>query len=409
MMSMTAIDGLSIKQKSSSLNKKTVKKREALYSKATRSIPLEVVIEILSWLPFKSLQRFKCVCRAWFDLLTKDSYLAKLHCKRVMVGMARKYDFDLEIDIVSLQRFSNIYESHIYFESHFRNVDPDFSDKVYECFYGNCTTYTRQSFVRQLNAYDFFQRYSNTRYGALLSFCNGLYEIAEYRRFDMVSHVFSFASIHSSTLVLVPTRQAGWEIRECAGLWNVYGVYVLLLDFVNIRFPKFSLSTGDLFIGTPGCVNDNVKRRSIRLDLIDKLVLLEADEMFSRGYTDEIYGILKLLPKKVKVRIITATIPAEAVEIPRIFWNKSKEEWRTEPARSNATVIHLPKFQIYKNKPPSNALEELKESLRVLERIKKVKCDKELASMIAFGKLKNKERRKRTSTISWNPHLKMHM
>ncbi|XP_057432867.1 putative F-box protein At5g62660 [Lotus japonicus] len=44
-------------------------------------VPSELVIEILMWLPVKTLMRFKCVCKLWKSL-TKDKDFVKLHLKR---------------------------------------------------------------------------------------------------------------------------------------------------------------------------------------------------------------------------------------------------------------------------------------------------------------------------------------
>ncbi|PIA33329.1 hypothetical protein AQUCO_04100030v1 [Aquilegia coerulea] len=46
------------------------------------NLPAEVVIEILSWLPIKSISRFRCVSKFWHHLLTKDIHFTKLYQDR---------------------------------------------------------------------------------------------------------------------------------------------------------------------------------------------------------------------------------------------------------------------------------------------------------------------------------------
>ncbi|KAJ6866136.1 F-box/kelch-repeat protein [Populus alba x Populus x berolinensis] len=44
-------------------------------------LPQEIIVDILTYLPAKSLIRFKCVCRSWRSLIS-DPQFAKLHLKR---------------------------------------------------------------------------------------------------------------------------------------------------------------------------------------------------------------------------------------------------------------------------------------------------------------------------------------
>ncbi|KEH32155.1 F-box protein interaction domain protein [Medicago truncatula] len=55
--------------------RRTVKKKE---EKTAPYLPLELIIQILLWLPVKSLLRFKCVCKSWFSLIS-DTHFANSH------------------------------------------------------------------------------------------------------------------------------------------------------------------------------------------------------------------------------------------------------------------------------------------------------------------------------------------
>ena len=72
-----------------------------------------------------------------------------------------------------------------------------------------------------------------------------------------------------------------------------------------------------IVVGTPGRVFDMLRRHSLRPNYIKMFVLYEADEMLSRGFKDQIYDIFQLLPLKIQVGVFSATMPPEALEIPR--------------------------------------------------------------------------------------------
>lgn len=48
-------------------------------------------------------------------------------------------------------------------------------------------------------------------------------------------------------------------------------------------------------------------------------VLDEADEMLSRGFKDQIYDVFKSLPNDVQVILLSATMPAEVLEVTKKF------------------------------------------------------------------------------------------
>ncbi|KAL5065328.1 hypothetical protein RYX36_027065 [Vicia faba] len=45
----------------------------------TMFLPHELIIQILLWLPVKSLLLFKCVCKSWFSLISHDPHFANSH------------------------------------------------------------------------------------------------------------------------------------------------------------------------------------------------------------------------------------------------------------------------------------------------------------------------------------------
>lgn len=74
-----------------------------------------------------------------------------------------------------------------------------------------------------------------------------------------------------------------------------------------------------IIVGTPGRVYDMINRRALRVGDLKMFVLDEADEMLSRGFKDQIYDIFCLLPSKVQVVLLSATMPVDVLEVTQRF------------------------------------------------------------------------------------------
>lgn len=72
-------------------------------------------------------------------------------------------------------------------------------------------------------------------------------------------------------------------------------------------------------VGTPGRVADVIKRGALRTESLRVLVLDEADEMLSQGFSDQIYEIFKFLPKDIQVALFSATMPEDVLELTKKF------------------------------------------------------------------------------------------
>lgn len=52
---------------------------------------------------------------------------------------------------------------------------------------------------------------------------------------------------------------------------------------------------------------------------IKMFVLDEADEMLSRGFKDQIYDVFRSLPQDVQVVLLSATMPADVMDVTKKF------------------------------------------------------------------------------------------
>lgn len=72
-------------------------------------------------------------------------------------------------------------------------------------------------------------------------------------------------------------------------------------------------------VGTPGRVYDVIKRGALRTQFLKVLVLDEADEMLSQGFSEQIYEIFKFLPKDIQVALFSATMPPDVLDLTTKF------------------------------------------------------------------------------------------
>ncbi|KAL7274009.1 translation initiation factor eIF4A [Rhizina undulata] len=123
-------------------------------------------------------------------------------------------------------------------------------------------------------------------------------------------------------LILAPTRELAQQIQK---------VVVAIGDYLNVechaciggtvvRDDMKILQDGvHVVVGTPGRVHDMIQRRALKTDAIKIFVLDEADEMLSRGFTEQIYDIFQLLPQSTQVVLLSATMPQDVLEVTTKF------------------------------------------------------------------------------------------
>ncbi len=128
---------------------------------------------------------------------------------------------------------------------------------------------------------------------------------------------------HPQTLILCPTRelavQAAEEIRKLAKY--MHGVKVLpIYGGQDITKQIRALKGAQIIIGTPGRVMDHLRRKTIRCDYVDTIVLDEADEMLNMGFREDIETVLTYIPNKDRQTILfSATMPQAILDITKNY------------------------------------------------------------------------------------------
>lgn len=150
----------------------------------------------------------------------------------------------------------------------------------------------------------------------------------------------------TQALILAPTRELAQQIQK---------VVVALGDYLNVechaciggtnvREDMAKLQEGvHIVVGTPGRVYDMINRRALRTDNIKMFCLDEADEMLSRGFTEQIYEVFQLLPAETQVVLLSATMPADVLEVSKKFM---RDPVRILVKRDELTLEGIKQFYI---------------------------------------------------------------
>ena len=70
-----------------------------------------------------------------------------------------------------------------------------------------------------------------------------------------------------------------------------------------------------LIVGTPGRINDHLKRNTLRLNNTNFVALDEADRILDQGFAPQINQILQTVPKKRQTLLFSATLPKEILRL----------------------------------------------------------------------------------------------
>tara|TARA_A100000164_G_scaffold5136_1_gene4599 strand:- start:1637 stop:3115 length:1479 start_codon:yes stop_codon:yes gene_type:complete len=139
-------------------------------------------------------------------------------------------------------------------------------------------------------------------------------------------------------LVMCPTRELATQVMEA--------IRSIIGDKINIKsalliggesMQKQLRQLGNrsrIIVGTPGRINDHLKRKSLNLSSTKYLVLDETDRMLDMGFTPQIEMILKFVPKNHQTLLFSATLPQNILRI--------SERYLTKPERISTGATSVP-------------------------------------------------------------------
>ena len=128
-----------------------------------------------------------------------------------------------------------------------------------------------------------------------------------------------------SVLIIAPTRELAIQVYEEA-LWVFKGEDINVITTIggmDIKKERKNLLTKfSLIIGTPGRINDHLRKNKLILSNITTVILDEADEILDLGFKEDLNSILSKITKTSRILMFSATLPKKIVELANKYQKK---------------------------------------------------------------------------------------
>ena len=130
---------------------------------------------------------------------------------------------------------------------------------------------------------------------------------------------------NAMALIICPTRELASQVMQTVLKLNVREIRIgnaLLIGGEGMQKQLKKLKKrARIIVGTPGRINDHLKRQSLNLSKVSYLVLDETDRMLDMGFTPQIELILKFIPKRHQTLLFSATLPNNILRISEKYLN----------------------------------------------------------------------------------------
>ena len=203
------------------------------------------------------------------------------------------------------------------------NLAPDLLKNLTSLGYQSMTPIQEKSLPLILSGKDVIAQ-GKTGSGKTAAFSLGLLNKLEVKRFCVQS------------LVMCPTReladQVAKEIRRLAR--TIHNIKVLTLCGGMPFGPQIgSLEHGaHIIVGTPGRIEEHLRKQTLKLDQLTTLVLDEADRMLEMGFQSAMDAIVDKAPEQRQTLLFSATFPDQIKSI--------ADRIMHEPAMVQVTSTH---------------------------------------------------------------------
>jgi len=157
----------------------------------------------------------------------------------------------------------------------------------------------------------------------------------------MVEHIDPDSDVVQG-LVLAPTRELAIQIRDelrdlCAFREGVHTVCLYGGQPIEKQITQLKAKP-QIVVATPGRLMDHMKRRTVKLDKVQTVVLDEADRMLDMGFIQDVTRILDKMPHRRNLGLFSATISREVMDISWVY-QRDPAEITVRPVEENRPDI----------------------------------------------------------------------
>ena len=128
-----------------------------------------------------------------------------------------------------------------------------------------------------------------------------------------------------TALVMTPTRELATQVMQTMnnliGRGNIRTALLIGGDSMQKQLKQMRRNPR-LIVGTPGRINDHLKRKTLRLNNTTFLVLDESDRMLDMGFTPQINQVLESVPRKHQTLLFSATLPSDILKLAEKYLNQ---------------------------------------------------------------------------------------
>lgn len=162
---------------------------------------------------------------------------------------------------------------------------------------------------------------------------------------------------YPQAIILLPTRELCIQVAQETHNLSKYRKLKVVPIYggqpIDRQFRALSAGA-QIVVGTPGRVLDHLRRGTLDLSKVTKVILDEADEMLNMGFLEDVEEILKSAPKERQTALFSATMPPKIAALARDYLNNPQRVAIESKKRTVAQIT-----QSYYEVIPSQKLEAL--------------------------------------------------
>jgi len=188
----------------------------------------------------------------------------------------------------------------------------------------------KEALLRGVYAYG-FENPSVVQQQAIVPFSSGRDILAQAQSGTGKTATFAIAGLqtvdvgekYTQVLILEPTRELATQtynvVQDLALYMSDLRVFCCTGGTRTLNDVHTLRDGVHIVVGTPGRILDLINRRALDARNLKLVIMDEADEMMSQGFTDQIYDFLQAVPSSTQVGLFSVTMPPEAITIAKKF------------------------------------------------------------------------------------------